>query len=247
MEGPSRTKDLHEKYHSKTKSQYKIIGEKNFTYRIIISFVSKHLVKKQKILDIGCGAGTLDFYLADKGNNVTGIDISQKAIESCRKTADNLKIKNVEFKRVNFPKEAVNGKFDFIIFSEVIEHLADDKKALREIYKLLNPGGILFLTTPSINAPLHRLGLTKKFDKEVGHLRRYELNSLLDMIGRSGFEIVEVRKTEGIIRNFLFINPIAGKFVRFIKFFISDLVTMADNFTIPIFGESNYIVVARKK
>lgn len=243
----SNRRIVHEKYHIKTRSQCRVIGEKNFTYRVVISVINKYLERRQKILDMGCGAGTLDFYLATKGNEVTGIDISEKAIESCRKTAVNLNINNTKFMRLNFPKETINGKFDFIIFSEVIEHLEDDKQALRGIYKLLNPGGTLLLTTPSINAPLHRLGLTKDFDKEVGHLRRYVFNNLLDMIKNSGFKIIETRKTEGIIRNFLFINPIAGKLVRFIKFFVSDLVTLIDNITIPIFGESNYIVVARRK
>lgn len=240
------SKKIHEKYHKKTKPQYKIICGKNFTYRILLSVINSYLKSEMKVLDIGCGAGTLDFYLANKGYQVTGVDISETAIRSCRETAKNLGIKNADFKVLDFPDETPEGKYDAVLFFEVIEHLADDNKALKRIYSLLKPGGILFLSTPSKNAPLYKLGLTKRFDKEVGHLRRYSDQGLSSMLKESGFKITELKKTEGILRNFLFVNPIAGKFIRFIKFFLSDLVTFIDNLTIPISGESNYIIVAKK-
>ena len=55
-----------------------------------------------------------------------------------------------------------------------------------------------------------------------------------------------MKKNEGILRNFLFLNPIAGKFIRFIKFFLVDVVTYLDNATVPLFGESDLIVVLEK-
>lgn len=239
-------KKVHEDYHKKTKIQYKVISDWNFTYRLIIPVLKKYLRRNLKVLDIGCGAGTIDFYLANKVYDIIGVDISEKAVKSCIQTARNLGLRNVKFQKVFFPKERIRGKFDFIIFTEVMEHLEDDRLALKEIHKLLKPNGILLLSTPSINAPLHKLGLTKKFDKEVGHIRRYDSKQLIRLLNFSGFKIVTIYKTEGIIRNFLFVNPIAGKFVRFIKFFISDFVTLLDNLTIPVFGASNWIVVARK-
>ena len=239
-------KGIHEKYHRKTRPQDKIITEKNFTYRIILPVINRYIKDKKKILDIGCGAGTLDFYLANKGHDVTGIDISDKAIESCIQTAKNLELKNVKFKQVDFPKETINDKFDFIIFSEVIEHLEDDQLALKQIYKLLKGGGILILTTPSINAPLHKWGLTKEFDKKVGHLRRYHSKEINEMVTKAGLDILEWKIAEGPLRNFLFINPFAGKFVRVINRFFSDPVTIIDNFTSKIFGGSDIIMVVKK-
>lgn len=242
----SNRKDIHENYHKKTRMQYKFIKENNFTYRHTISVLKSSLNKKMNILDIGCGAGTVDFYLANKGYNVTGIDISEKAISSCNETKKYLGLKKVFFQQSYFPKDKIKGKYDFVIFSEVIEHLDEDEKALKEINKLLNPGGILFLSTPSINAPLHKLGLTKQFDKDVGHVRRYSQERLQELLDKTGFNVKEIKINEGIVRNFLFINPIAGKLVRFIKFFVSDLVTLVDNITVPIFGGANWIVIARK-
>jgi len=239
-------KKLHEIYHRETKSQYKIIGQNNFTHRNNLAEIEKYLKRGMKVLDIGCGAGTVDFYLADKGFNVTGIDISDIAIKSCLQTKKILGDTNTKFHQSYFPKDKIKEKYDFIILSEVIEHLEDDNSAIKEIYKLLKPKGILFLSTPSINAPLHKLGLTEKFDKEVGHVRRYSSTGLSKLIKDNGFKVIKIKNVEGIFRNFLFVNPIAGKFVRFIKFFLSDVVTFIDNLTIPLLGESNYIVVARK-
>ena len=240
------SKRIHEEYHKDTKSQNKIISGDNFTYRTILYVINRYLRGEKKVLDIGCGAGTLDFYLANKGHDVTGVDISKNAIKSCTETAKNLGIKDIKFIQINFPKQIINAKFDFIIFSEVIEHLQDDKLALIQIVKLLRKSGILILTTPSIDAPLHKWGLTKEFDKRVGHLRRYDVKQLQKMINESGFKITELIITEGPIRNFLFINPIAGKLVRIINRFFSDQASLIDNFSARIFGGSDIIVVARK-
>lgn len=242
----TNSKLVHEKYHAKTKVQKKIISENNFTYRLIIPVIKNYLKPKMKILDIGCGAGTLDFYLANKGYDVLGIDISGKAISDCKKSTEYLKLQNAKFQIVDFPNKSPRVKFDLVIFTEVIEHLKDDKLALRKISNLLNEDGILILSTPSKNAPLHKLGLTEKFDKDVGHLRRYDLKSLEKMCEETGLRILEAKKTEGLLRNFLFINSAAGKSVRFIKSFISDFVTLTDNILLMFFGESNFIIVARK-
>lgn len=238
---------LYEKYHKKSRAQYKIIRENNFTYINILPILNSCLNKNVKtILDIGCGSGTISLYLASKGYKVKGIDISKKAIDACGESAKNIGLKNVEFEICEFPKKKPTGKFDLIFFSEVIEHLPDDELALQKIHKLLNPGGILFLSTPSKNAPLHRLGYAKKFDKEVGHLRRYTVQELREKLKRNGFKVNKVYKKESILRSFLFLNPITGKFIRFIKFFLVEIVTTIDNALAKISGESQIIIVSKK-
>lgn len=237
----------YETFHKNTSQQSKIISKNNFTYRHILHFINKYSIDKKNIIDIGCGAGTLCFQVASKGIQVLGIDISSKAIKMCQQSSGILGLdKFAKFKVVDFPEESVKGKFDLVIFTEVIEHLHDDKLALQKIFNMLNKGGIVIITTPSLNAPLYRLGYANSFDERVGHLRRYTIDSLSKDCENSGFKIIETKKNEGILRNFLFLNPYAGKLVRFIKFFMSDIVTQIDNCLIPIFGESNIIVIAKK-
>lgn len=239
--------NIYESYHKKSKTQNRVINENNFTYINIIPILNSLLSKKVKsILDIGCGSGTISFYLASKGYKVKGIDISIRAIKICRDSAMEMGFNNVEFGVCNFPNEIPSGKYDLIFFSEVIEHLPDDELALKKIYKLIKPDGILFLSTPSKNAPLYKLGYAKKFDREVGHLRRYTVEELKAKLKRNGFLVKSVYKKESILRNFLFLNPIVGKFIRFIKFFLVNIFTDLDNLLVKIFGESQLIIIALK-
>ncbi len=243
----SDRKNVHELFHTKTGIHEKIVSANNFTYRHIIELIDKYVSPGMKVLDIGCGSGTLTFYMANKGIKVLGIDISNKSVEKCKESAEFLKLQNLtSFKTMDFPDRSPGGLFDFVLLTEVIEHLENDNLAIKKIHALLKPRGILLLTTPSRNAPLFRLGLADTFDKKVGHLRRYTLSELEKKLTKQGFTILEKKKKEGILRNFLFINPIAGKSIRFIKFFISDLVTLLDTLSLWIFGESNIYIVAKK-
>lgn len=241
-------KSIHEKYHTTTQQQPRVVTKSNFTYRLLINVLNKHIKKSMSVLDIGCGAGTISFYLASRGNKITAIDISKKAIIECRKSAKMMGLSNAVFAQSEFPKFNNSKKFDAVIFTEVIEHLPNDKLALKKINSLLKNGGLLILSTPSINAPLNRMGATRKFDKEVGHLRRYDLRLLRKLLKDAGFRILETKKTEGIFRNFLFVNPYAGKLVRFLNYssLLSNIATSLDGITLKALGESNYIIVAKK-
>ena len=247
-----KTSHLYENFHKDTKSQKEVISEKNFTYRNIISCLNNNLHDGNKnILDIGCGAGTIDFYLVAKGYKVFGIDISNTSIEACKKTAEILDINfnNIDIKMMDFPNEKPKSKFDSVIFFEVIEHLKNDRKALEVIFNLLNSRGIPFLSTPSKNAPLYKMGYSKNFDREVGHLRRYSSEGLINLLEKSGFQVIKIMKLEGILRNFLFLNKFFGKSIKILNKieFFSNLITILDNISIILFGESDLLIVARKK
>ena len=234
------------KFHDRTKIQAKIINSKNFTYRFLIETLDKYDFKKKKVLDIGCGSGTIDFYLAKNGSSVLGIDISENAIKKCKESSRILKLdRDLTFKVVNFPNESVNQKFDLVICAEVLEHLKDDVMALRKIKKMLKPKGISIISVPSSNAPLYRWGLASSFDKEVGHLRRYSVGVLSTKLINEGLEVIETKKIEGLLRNFLFLNRNASKTIRFLRSYLSDATTMFDKLFISLFGESNIIIVVR--
>ena len=131
---------LYEKFHQKTTFQEKLINVKNFTYRIILGVINSHIssFSNKTILDIGCGAGTISLYLANQGANIIGIDISRKAIDSCKKSAKALKLKDrTQFICNTIEQIKFRRKFDLIICSEIIEHIPNDKAFLKRVYKLL--------------------------------------------------------------------------------------------------------------
>ena len=240
---------LYEKYHKETKAQKRVIDCKNFTYRLLLQTIEPQLASGRRVLDIGCGAGTLSFYLANKGLKAMGIDISTKAIKACRLTAKKLDLAgNTEFSVLDFSKKTIPGQYDLALCLELIEHLKDNKSAIRKIYDNLKDGGLVIISTPSKNAPLYKLGLTKREDKRAGHLRRYTMEELTGLLKEAGLKIVETKKTEGIFRNFLFYNRLGRLPLKFANRFsiISDIFTFIDNITLKLFGESQLIVVAQK-
>lgn len=236
----------YDNFHGTTSIQNKVIIKNNFTYKTTLNIIDRFIHSKKNILDIGSGAGTLCLYYASKGYEVVGIDVSEKAIYSANKSAKHLGIENAKFFKMNFPKETPEERYDFIIFTEVIEHLEDDHLALHKIFSLLKTNGIAVISTPSKNAPLFRLGLAVEFDRNVGHLRRYTLEELTSKCKKQGFKVLETKKTEGIIRNFLYLNPLAGKAIKFIKYFLVDFILYIDWLSMKLFGESNIFVVIQK-
>jgi len=227
----------------------KILGRRNFTYRVILSVLERYLKKQYVVLDAGCGEGNLSLFIANRGNNVTGVDISMESIEICKEKARKLGLKmKTRFVKGDIRKYKLDNRFDFIICIEVLEHVKDGALLLGRFSRLLNPSGIIILSTPSRNAPLFRLKLTERQDKLSGHLKRYTCEELVCLLKNKGLKILETRKAEGILRNFLFYNrmgiiplKLANRFT-----FVSDLLTFLDNITLKLFGESQIIVVAQK-
>lgn len=245
-------KEKYEEFHKNANKQTTIVDRNNFTYHSIISMLDKYLQPNMKVLDIGCGIGTIGLYVANKCNEVLGMDISEKAICAAQESSEILELKNASFKAQNFLDADFQDKFNFIICSEVLEHLRDDKLALNKIWKLMMDNSILFLTVPSKNAPVHRIRKylfgDDTFDRKVGHLRRYSKAELIILLETNGFEVIEVRLTEGVLRNFLFVTSIGNKLLFFANIPIfKQLITLIDNICVRIFGEGQIITVSNLK
>lgn len=239
---------LYETYHSNSKLQKKIISDRNFTYRTIISLYRKYLANKKNILDIGCGVGTVDFYLCQKGHKLLGVDISKKAINTAIRNSKLLNVCNIaKFQCCDYSLLQNEILFDAVIVLEVLEHMENDDKVIKKVRSLSKKGAIVIASSPSENAPLHRMGLLKAFDKNAGHLRRYSVNRFIKLFESNGFKIVELIKTEGILRNFLFTNKYASFFLKFITGLLVYPMNIVDDLLVKIFGESNYYLIAKKK
>lgn len=132
-------------------------------------------VKGKTVLDFGCGEGYGAKILSQSAQQVTGIDISQEAIEQA-------KIKypspNVSFKHIKTSNDIITilgeNSFDIVISYQVIEHIHDATAYLEQIKKVLKPQGRLYLTTPNANFRL--LFFQKPWNQF--HVREYTYESL---------------------------------------------------------------------
>ncbi|MDC6475849.1 cyclopropane-fatty-acyl-phospholipid synthase, partial [Candidatus Pelagibacter sp.] len=122
----------------------------------------QHIIKKlnikpnQKVLDIGCGWGSLALDIARSANcEVTGITLSQKQLDYCLKKAKELNLENqVIFKLMDYRE--LDEKFDRIVSVGMFEHVGRKfyKKFFKQVEKLLSNNGIsLIHTIGSVNPP----------------------------------------------------------------------------------------------
>lgn len=244
---------FYEEFHKeRSKGLISIPNQGDFSYRTILPHLDKLLKRGQRVLDIGCGNGALSFFAASRGCAILGVDISKKAISGCQFNTKRLGfVRNLKFQVINFNNTQVKirGKFDLVICSEVIEHLNDDVRVLKNIYEQLKPGGLFFLSTPSINSPIHRFRMlfykTDYFDKEVGHLRRYELNKLVLLLKETNYKILKTYKTEGVLRNFFFVTKIGAKLQWLLRRGIRDIISIIDS-GLLFLGECDLIIIASK-
>ena len=116
--------------------------------RLIERFVNNGAGNRQlRILDLGCGRGWLTNLLSAHGS-VLGIDPVPAAIERARVLFPELDVRRAESS--DLIAEGFAGQFDLIVSSEVIEHVVPEQKEsfLRDVFRLLKPGGFAILTTP---------------------------------------------------------------------------------------------------
>ena len=146
-----------------------------------------------EILDVGTGTGSNLRMLRELGfSHVTGIDQSPEAVRFCaQKGFPNVRIGDV----CDLPFE--DDRFDFILATDIIEHIDDDGKAMQELRRVLRPAGRLLLTVPAFNA------LWGLQDDVSHHRRRYRLPELVAKSNFAGFAA-----REAFYFNYLLFAPI---------------------------------------
>ncbi len=134
----------------------------------------------RRVLDLGCGPGNLLDVLAAHGQ-VFGSDYSADALRFCVGRGYR------RLFRADFHGLPVrDDSFDLVTCCDVLEHLDDDRRALRELWRVLKPGGLLVATVPAFQF------LWGDHDTLYGHRRRYRAPELRERLLAAGFELRRV-------------------------------------------------------
>ena len=198
-----------------------------------------------EILEVGCGIGNFTKYLTKYGK-LTAIDIDRDYIKEAKEQIS--EPVEVGWGDIEKGQYFFNRKsFDTVVCLNVLEHVEDDLRVLKNIQKLLKKDGILVLLVPA-----HKV-LYNLIDESIGHLRRYEKNNLKQLLKESNFEIDKI-----INLNFLggvgwFI---AGKLLKDTEVrenkikifnFFAPFFFFLENIFKPPFGTSILVIAKKRK
>jgi len=156
----------------------------------------KLLDKGDRLLDIGCGDGTLGYFAKNKYEEVYGVDISEKALKIAEK-------RGIIIRRVNLNEEKLpfkNDYFDAITCLDVIEHVFEPRELVKEISRVLKISGVLIISAPNIRYLPHLFSLivNGRFPKtsddtehwDGGHLHYFTFKDIEDVFKECGFKII---------------------------------------------------------
>ena len=154
-------------------------------------FILQNVKPGQRVLDIGCGDGSLAHRIRQKGCHVTGIDLLSG--EDLNYTLDHYITWNLEDPR-DLP---LRREFDCVILGDIIEHLVDGIGLLMRVRKVLKENGRLIISTPNIALWYYRLmvGFGRFTYKDKGimdqtHVHFYTLQSLRDHLKSTGYNLL---------------------------------------------------------
>jgi SAM-dependent methyltransferase len=151
---------------------------------------------RQRILDVGCGAGYLAEALASRGNTVDGVDARRAPGVEARVAA----FEQVDLDRDPIPTPSL--PYGWVVLADVLEHLREPESLLAQCQKLLADDGRLVVSVPNVAHWSVRLSLlfgrftyTARGILDRSHLRFYTLSSIVAELERAGFAIERIETT----------------------------------------------------
>lgn len=205
---------------SSIKEEYDILHRKNFIRRvkefgnderkvfkykltapwhtIALYFLRDMDLNGKRVLEIGCGYGSLSVYMSKKGANVTGIDISSEAIKISKRNAK-LNNQNIIFKQSTGERLQFNDEnFDLVVSCEVLEHIPKYNKAVDEIIRVTKQNGKIMITTPN---SLSFKGLFLYFQSRQPIENFFNYWTMLNEFRNRGIKILNI-KTKSFVKDY---------------------------------------------
>lgn len=166
---------------------------------LTVDFGRARVAEGTRVLDLGCGGGRHAFAAMKHGADVVALDAERSEVESVAamtgaledagELSPSVRAGGVVADMTDLPFSTAS--FDRIIASEVLEHLAEDERALREIARVLREDGLVALSVPRAGPERANWLLSTAYHSvKGGHVRIYRRRELVERCQRAGLRVV---------------------------------------------------------
>jgi len=164
----------------------------------------------KKVLDVGCGNGSLGAKLKEKQIEVVGIERNKDLYTPAKGKLDQVYLADVEKFNLPYPE----GYFDCILYADILEHLLDPLATLKNQDKYLKDDGYIVASIPNVRyyKLIIRLLFGGTWDYvdtgilDKTHLRFFTLTNIKELFIRAGYKIIDIRRNIVATRGFRFLN-----------------------------------------
>lgn len=179
----------------------RLLNKNDFRLAMLVKLIAPYINDKAIVLDYGCGNGYIEEFFAQKAKKIVGLEKDQKLLEFLRKR------RNVFYKEYKHLDNLKPKSFAVILCLDVLEHIQNDQELLGKFFRLLKKNGKLIL-----NVPVYQF-LYNAHDRALGHKRRYETPNLVNLLHKTGFNILYQRQwnTLGFFATLLFGKMLQGE------------------------------------
>lgn len=153
------------------------VGRRRIFLRLLDRDLQPDPSSDRRLLDVGCGTGTMVRHLGRYGR-AEGVDADTEAVRLCRQRGVD-RVQHVD----GVPLPFGDGAFHAVTALDVIEHVDDDAQLVRELKRVLRPGGTLLASVPAYP------WLWGRQDEIAHHKRRYTATELRRLVIGAGFEV----------------------------------------------------------
>jgi ubiquinone/menaquinone biosynthesis C-methylase UbiE len=205
----------------------------------ILALSSPYLVDAETILEVGAGHGTFTTELS-RSAQVTAMEIGADALERLTerfRDSDAVAVTDVSLGQL------AASSSDVAFLSNVLEHIEDDVQALRDLARVVRPGGSVIVFSPAFRL------LYSRFDASIGHHHRYRLRELVAKFERAGLDVREARYVNSlgffswlILVRLLRMTPERSALVRIFDRWFVPVLRKAEALVRPPFGQSVFVV-----
>ena len=135
------------------------------------------------VLEVGCGHGILRRQLEKNTKwTIDGVDLNMDGLKHCSSGRGELYFYNIFDRRKEF-----EGRYDFLILFDVLEHITDRKEFLQACRFHVKKNGFIFINVPALNS------LYGAYDRAAGHVLRYDKKTLSKEIADCNFKAFDIR------------------------------------------------------